>query len=390
MLHKGTLYWITGLAGAGKTTIGIQLYYALKEKGKNVVILDGDILKTIMGEVVGYGYEERLKRARQYCNLCKLLTNQGIDVVICTIAMFDEIRAWNRKNIANYLEVFLDVDYDVLKERNKKGLYFDNNHNVVGKDVKAEFPKNPDIVIKNNGDITIKTCVKMILETKLKPQFLYSDNTLYWNEYYKVIEHRKNEPSQFANTILTEYIDDTNKSLIDLGCGNGRDSLFFAEQGLRVIGIDASDVAITFLKERNLLDNVYFICDDFVNSSILYQNEVDYVYSRFTMHAITYESQKKVLKNVYKALKVGGNFFVEARTVNDTIYGKGEKVEKNAFIFDGHYRRFIDMNEFIDECKAVGFSIVYAEESDNFAPLNMQKPVCMRVVAVKSASNLEL
>ena len=55
--------------------------------------------------------------------LCQLLTNQGIDVVICTIAMFDEIRDWNRKNIANHLEVFLDVDYEVLRKRNKKGLY---------------------------------------------------------------------------------------------------------------------------------------------------------------------------------------------------------------------------------------------------------------------------
>lgn len=384
MTAKGTLYWITGLAGAGKTTIGSQLYYELKEQEKNVVILDGDILKKIVGKNVGYEREDRLQRAYQYCSLCQLLTNQGIDVVICTIAMFDEIRDWNRKNISNYLEVFLDVDYEVLRKRNKKGLYAKSGKNVVGVDMETEFPKEPDLVINSDGSIPVKDCVAMILRAKVRNKILFNDDTAYWNQYYNSTNHIKVEPSKFAQDVLAEYITDTNKSLIDLGCGNGRDSLYFASQGLQVIGIDASDVAIAQLRKDVDMHNALFICDDFVNSSILYQNEVDYVYSRFTMHAITKESERKVLENAYNVLKTGGILFVEARSVNDSIFGIGKQVEENAFIHDGHYRRFINLDEFAASCKEVGFKVIYAEEGDEYAPLGSQKPACIRVIAVKT------
>ena len=91
-MQKGTLYWITGLSGAGKTTIGNALYYRLKQNLDKLVILDGDILKKIVGDSLGYSKDDRKKRAYCYSNLCKILTDQGISVVICTIAMYDEVR----------------------------------------------------------------------------------------------------------------------------------------------------------------------------------------------------------------------------------------------------------------------------------------------------------
>ena len=68
-MNKGILYWITGLSGAGKTTIGNRLYYQLKSQNQNTVILDGDILKKIAGKDLGYGREERLERAYRYSAL---------------------------------------------------------------------------------------------------------------------------------------------------------------------------------------------------------------------------------------------------------------------------------------------------------------------------------
>lgn len=112
------MYWVTGLAGSGKTTIGNALYYKMK-KQIPVVLLDGDILKDIVGEKGSgksrYTKEERLSRAKRYSLLCKMLSDQGINVIICTIAMFDEIREWNRENFEYYIEIFLDVSMEVLK-----------------------------------------------------------------------------------------------------------------------------------------------------------------------------------------------------------------------------------------------------------------------------------
>ena len=122
-MGKGTLYWITGLSGAGKTTIGNALYYELKKKQDNLIILDGDILKKLVGNSLGYSQSDRKKRAYYYSNLCKTLTDQGISVVICTIAMYDEVRDWNRANIEKYVEIFLNVNKDILMKRDRKGLY---------------------------------------------------------------------------------------------------------------------------------------------------------------------------------------------------------------------------------------------------------------------------
>ena len=103
----GLLYWITGLSGAGKTTIGTSLYYEIKKDRDNVVFLDGDIVKPLLADDSGYTSEARHKRAWKYAHLCRMLTNQGMIVVCCTIAMFDEIRDWNRKHIKGYVEIFL-------------------------------------------------------------------------------------------------------------------------------------------------------------------------------------------------------------------------------------------------------------------------------------------
>ena len=74
---EGRLYWITGLAGAGKTTIGTLLYQYLKEQYSNTVIFDGDVLRQVFGNDLGYSREERFQCAMRYSRLCKLLVEIG-------------------------------------------------------------------------------------------------------------------------------------------------------------------------------------------------------------------------------------------------------------------------------------------------------------------------
>ena len=205
-MGKGTLYWITGLSGAGKTTIGNALYYELKKKQDNLIILDGDILKKLVGNSLGYSQSDRKKRAYYYSNLCKTLTDQGISVVICTIAMYDEVRDWNRANIEKYVEIFLNVNKDILMKRDRKGLYSGQStgkiENVAGMDQDVEFPKNPDIIIENDGTITISDCVNKIMEYKVNVKDTFDRDVNYWNQYYLRKEKEIQEPSDFAKFVL--------------------------------------------------------------------------------------------------------------------------------------------------------------------------------------------
>lgn len=384
-MDKGTLYWLTGLSGAGKTTIGNRLYYSMKTQKQNTIILDGDILKKIAGKDLGYGREERLERAYRYSALCKLLTDQGINVVICTIAMFDEIRDWNRENIENYIEVFLDVSMDVLKRRNRKGLYSKGSGNTAGIDIAIEYPKKPDIIIKNDGSQPLEKSVKKILDYKVIPKQRWNRDEDYWNKYYAnrtEISELEEAPSLFASDMLQRYME-CGKNLVELGCGNGRDSLYFAKNGLNVTGIDASQIAIDKLRENHSMDHCVFICDDFVSVESIYQIQYDYCYSRFTLHAINERQETQILKKAYDMLKGNGYLFIEARSIKDKKYGVGQAVEKNAFIYDGHYRRFIDLAELLLKLKDIGFSIIESAESDQFAPLKGDNAVCIRVVAQK-------
>lgn len=149
------VYWITGLSGAGKTTIGRLFYKKIKEKYPNTVFLDGDTLRKVFGDDLGYTKEERRKCAMRYSRLCAMLQEQDINVVCCTISMFDSVRDWNRENIRNYKEIYVKVSMDTLRQRDQKGLYSgiteEKQKEVVGIHMEIEEPKCPDMVLDNNG-----------------------------------------------------------------------------------------------------------------------------------------------------------------------------------------------------------------------------------------------
>jgi len=143
------VYWITGLSGAGKTSVGEILVDLLRKQNRNVVFLDGDIMRSVFGDSFGYSYEERKNLGFIYARLCKMLAEQGLTVVCCTIAMFDVLREWNAANISGYTEVYLKVPFSVLKTRNKKGLYSE-----LKEEPSFEYPKNPHLTVNGDGTFT--------------------------------------------------------------------------------------------------------------------------------------------------------------------------------------------------------------------------------------------
>ena len=162
MSEKGTVYFFTGLAGAGKTTLGRLFYERLAARKDNVVLKDGDALRIRPEAEVDYSTEARMARAKARFAQYKEMAEQGTDVVFCSIAMYDEIRQWNRENIENYKEVYIKVPMELLYQRDQKGLYSSGRKNVVGVDLPWDEPKNADIIIENNGDETPEEIVRRI------------------------------------------------------------------------------------------------------------------------------------------------------------------------------------------------------------------------------------
>ena len=379
-MDKGTVYFFTGLAGAGKTTIGGLFFRRLKATKPNVVLLDGDQIRPVFCEDTGYTHEDRVKRAWRIFRVCNMLAEQGIDVVCCSIAMYADVRAWNRQNIVNYKEIYIKVTPETLQKRNQKGLYTSDNA-VVGVSLPFDEPKTPDIVIENDGQETPEQIVEQ-LERQLYPNIVQNpvDNSDYWNQYYRN-DVCSRQPSPFAQYVAT--LVEPGRRLVELGCGNGRDAVYLAAQGLQVTALDLSSVTIEHLQAQGIA-NAEFICEDFVNSDIHRPGSYDYAYSRFTIHSINKNQEQLLLQRVYGGLRPGGKLFIEVRSVKDPLFGKGRQLEHNAFFYDNHYRRFIVLEELVAELESCGFLVEYAKDSTGFAPYGNEDPSVIRVVASRA------
>lgn len=145
----GKVLWITGLSGAGKTTLARQIKNKLEQAGIKPIFLDGDELRSIFKKADSpehYCLANRRQLAMQYSRLCKALADQGHTVIIATISLFHEIHEWNRAHIDCYTEVFIDAPLAELMRRDPKGIYSQKS-DIVGIDVPCEYPKAPDFTL---------------------------------------------------------------------------------------------------------------------------------------------------------------------------------------------------------------------------------------------------
>lgn len=153
---KGILIWITGLSGSGKTTMAKALYDLLKDEMPSVLI-DGDTVRKIMGHDLGHNVKDRLVNAYRIAKINKHLTDHNLIVICSTVSLFSEIHKWNRGNIENLIEIFIDAPMETLIRRDQKKIYSQaikgKMKNVRGFDQGFDVPKQPDLIIKNNKDL---------------------------------------------------------------------------------------------------------------------------------------------------------------------------------------------------------------------------------------------
>jgi len=162
----GRVFWITGLSGAGKTTVGERLWRRLRAAGRSAIFLDGDTLRSAIAEDLGHPIEDRRRSAMRNARLCQLLAEQGIDVVCATISMFHEVQRWNHAHIPGYFEIYLQVPMAEIERRDPKGIYArarnGKSANIVGVDIAAEEPEAPHLVLNNHGPLDANAAVNLI------------------------------------------------------------------------------------------------------------------------------------------------------------------------------------------------------------------------------------
>lgn len=199
----------------------------------------------------------------------------------------------------------------------------------------------------------------------------------YWRKYYKK-NYSPYKESDFAKFVL-QFLE-KEKYLLELGCGNGRDSIFFSKNLINVLAVDQVSDEINFLNSNFSNERIKFICDDFTNLEIL--DNFDYIYSRFTIHSITESEEDRVLKWVFKHLYKNGLFFIESRSINDIMYNNGTKLSINENFTD-HYRRYMNKDKFISKLEHIGFKIRYSIEDKGLAVSEKEDPFIVRIIAEK-------
>lgn len=150
---SGRVIWITGLSGAGKTTLAMALQKILPCS----VLLDGDKLREALGSQ-SFDTESRKNLALTYSRLARMIAEQGLTVIVATISLFHEVHNWNRQNLKNYMEIFLDVPEAVRQARDPKGLYAAHKRGEIMQmagtpELIVEIPLNPDLRLDETNSI---------------------------------------------------------------------------------------------------------------------------------------------------------------------------------------------------------------------------------------------
>lgn len=205
------------------------------------------------------------------------------------------------------------------------------------------------------------------------------DNYLnYWEEYYQ--NHRDpGRESPFARFVLPFLREGA--IIYELGCGNGRDSIFFEKFGLHITAFDQCEKEIEYLNDKYSSNRLAFEVGDF--TQLGNRANSHFIYSRFTLHSVNREQEKNTLDWAFDNLNTNGLFFIEIRSTKDELFGEGDKVGNNEFITD-HYRRFVIYDEFVKRIEQAGFNVIYKIESKGLAKYKDEDPVIIRVIAQKN------
>lgn len=201
-------------------------------------------------------------------------------------------------------------------------------------------------------------------------------NNAYWDEYYRNKENAPSIESPFAIFLKENGYLEEGKYIADIGCGNGRDSYYFNNNKMDVIAIDQSKEAIESI--NNSSTDIQAM--QLNAKHISHIRTVDIIYSRFSIHSMSYEEQLGFIYTSHDRLAHDGLLCIEARTTNDKLCGQGTKGEDTDSYVTDHYRRFIKPDDIISAILPK-YDILYLHVSKGLAMHKDEDPECIRLVA---------
>jgi adenylylsulfate kinase len=150
--HAGLTLWLTGLSGAGKTTIASLLAAELQKRGLAVECLDGDELRQNVGRGLGFSREDRHENISRAVYIAGLLSRHGVITIVSVISPYREMRDYARKTLPDFVEVYVDCPLQVCEQRDFKGLYAKARQGVIpfftGISDPYEVPDSPDLTLR--------------------------------------------------------------------------------------------------------------------------------------------------------------------------------------------------------------------------------------------------
>ena len=170
------IIFLTGLSGAGKTTLANSLHKDIKKKNPNTVWIDGDVLRQHFKNTKKYDQKSRMDQYKKTISIAKFCYDQKINVIISTLYFNDFILKNNKKLFKNYFQIYLKAKVKDLIKRDRKKVYSKNINKkkpfLVGVDIKWNHPKQSNFIIEDFFKQNINSVKKKVLN-KINKKFIF-------------------------------------------------------------------------------------------------------------------------------------------------------------------------------------------------------------------------
>jgi adenylylsulfate kinase len=169
MTQKVATIWLTGLSGAGKSSIALELERRLVGSGHRCIVLDGDNVRRGLNRDLGFSPDARKENIRRIAEVAKLFNDAGLFVITALISPYREDRDNARAVIGAdwFIETYLDADLSICERRDPKGLYAKARAGLIpdftGISAPYEMPHSPALTLAT-GERSIDECVAQVLE----------------------------------------------------------------------------------------------------------------------------------------------------------------------------------------------------------------------------------